>query len=528
VDIYRLYSRGNGSSVTDDIIIYLSGITDISLPEKYCRKDADSAYPVNSYSIPEQQMRIIHSLLCSDEPCNILLYGEAGTGKTEFARSIVRHTGKQAFFVQHGEDGTQKQRKLALQVASSTVGKKGGILIVDEADNFLNTDYMFFIRESMEKGILNQFMDTSKVKTIWITNRVFQMEDSLLRRFSYSLQFKKFTRKERENIWNECLKEHPFRQHFPPEVIRSLSEKYQVNACGIGHSLNTLKAVVQDINTDMATVHAVVKEILTRHQDLLRLDNGNSLNMLTDNYDISALNTDVNAQTMVGSLMNFIKIREAKPEKDGFNMNLLFWGKPGTGKTEFAKYLARETGMDLLIRRASDLLSMWVGMTEKLIKEAFEEAKRENAILFIDEADSFFTSRENACRSWEISQTNELLTQMENHSGVLICCTNLLHNLDKAAMRRFNWKIEFKPLAREGKLSLYMKYFQNNGKELTTVQKERIMSIPDLTPGDVKAVWQKMRFLPDSAKDHDFVISSIETEVKYKKDDVKGRMGFSG
>jgi flagellar biosynthesis/type III secretory pathway M-ring protein FliF/YscJ len=59
------------------------------------------------------------------------------------------------------------------------------------------------------------------------------------------------------------------------------------------------------------------------------------------------------------------------------------------------------------------------------------------------------------------------------------------------------------------------------------VQKERIMSIPDLTPGDVKAVWQKMRFIPDSAKDHDFVISSIETEVKYKKDDVKGRMGFS-
>jgi SpoVK/Ycf46/Vps4 family AAA+-type ATPase len=134
------------------------------------------------------------------------------------------------------------------------------------------------------------------------------------------------------------------------------------------------------------------------------------------------------------------------------NVNLLFWGRPGTGKTEMAKYLADQLGLELMLKRASDLISMWVGKTEKLIREAFAEAERDSAILFIDEADSFFINRQAARHSWEISQTNELLTQMENHKGILICCTNLLEHLDQAVLRRFVWKIHFQPLTADGKL----------------------------------------------------------------------------
>ncbi|MFH1147103.1 MAG: AAA family ATPase [Pseudomonadota bacterium] len=118
--------------------------------------------------------------------------------------------------------------------------------------------------------------------------------------------------------------------------------------------------------------------------------------------------------------------------------------------------------------------------------DAFDEARRDRAILFLDEADTFFINRESAHRSWEVSQTNELLTQMEKHRGILICCTNLLVTLDKAAMRR---------------------------------------AIPNLTPGDIKAVWQKLRFIPETDRKHDEIISALEAEVKYREEASAKRIG---
>ncbi|HSV31972.1 MAG TPA: ATP-binding protein, partial [Atribacteraceae bacterium] len=212
------------------------------------------------------------------------------------------------------------------------------------------------------------------------------------------------------------------------------------------------------------------------------------------------------------------------PEGRG-GINILFWGPPGTGKTEFAKYLAHSLGVALIVKRSSDLDSMWVGMTEKNIAAAFREAVRAKAILFIDEADSFFSARENAFRSWEVSRTNEFLTQMENHSGILICCTNLLPSMDRAAMRRFTWKIEFGPLRNDDKVGLYVKYF--GGKDpLTPAQKLRIASIGGLTPGDLKAVWQRYRYVSKCEMDHELIIKELENEIKYRVTVNIGKIGF--
>jgi SpoVK/Ycf46/Vps4 family AAA+-type ATPase len=103
--------------------------------------------------------------------------------------------------------------------------------------------------------------------------------------------------------------------------------------------------------------------------------------------------------------------------------------------------------------------------TEKNIAAAFRQAEAERAILFIDEADSFFTSREIAERSWEVSRTNEFLTWMENHRGMLICCTNLLPSMDRAAMRRFTGKLSSGRLMM-AKTGLFEKYFCRNGQHL--------------------------------------------------------------
>ncbi|MDQ7837025.1 MAG: AAA family ATPase [Thermodesulfobacteriota bacterium] len=514
-------------SLSNEIVEYLSGMTDVPLAEKYCRKDTGTTYPIGSFNISEPRINIIRSLLSSTKPCHILLYGEAGTGKTEFARAVVAGCRKQAFFVQYGEDGDVSDRRLALHAATATVLPDRGVLIVDEADTLLNTRYMFLTtRDTVEKGWLNDFFDHVRARVIWITNERRFMETSLLRRFSYSLHFKKFTGRERENVWINLTAKHPLRRFLTGDVIRKLAAKYEVNAAGIASALDAAKSILPPKNANEKAVRGMLEELLTRHEELIGQGFKRPLNPLTDRYDISALNVDVEINLLLQAARAFAGRDSEKAQEERGSLNLLFWGRPGTGKTEFVKYLAAELGMRLIIKRASELVSMWVGETEKNIRDAFDEAEREKAVLFLDEADSFFINRESAHRSWEVSQTNELLTQMENYRGILICCTNLLYNLDKAAMRRFQWKVEFKPLAREGKISLYQKYFGTVRGRLMPKQKDRIIGINSLTPGDIKAVWQRYRFSSEKDVSHDDILGAIEKEVEYRGESPKPKIGF--
>jgi transitional endoplasmic reticulum ATPase len=511
----------------DDIQEYLGGIADVPLAEKYWKEIKKSNFNLKTFNVPEQGKNIIKALLEAEGGCNILLYGDEGTGKTEFVKSICKACNKKIYFVQHGDDGDVIDRKKALIASAGTVPLDEAVLVFDEADSFLNNENMFFTsKKTIEKGWLNTFLDESGAKIIWITNNISRMERSIKRRFSYSWNFKRFTKKELKNVWFEHLKNTPLKKYITAEMIDEFSLQFRVNAAGIASALETVEKTIDLNTTDKHEINSVIKNLLTRHLELSGHKIKKPLNSLTERYDISALNIDVDTDVILGSLKKFAESSvDEDAENEGENINLLLWGRPGTGKTEFAKYVSSATGMDLVVKRGSDLLNPYVGMTEQYIAEAFDEAQRQKAILFIDEADSFFTARESANRSWEVTQTNELLTQMENFNGILICCTNFLNNLDKAAMRRFNWKVEFKSLTKDAKLTLYNKYF-NIQDHLTKAQQQKIMRIPDLTPGDYKSVWQKYRFADKISLSHDEIISVVEKEVQYKHPEKAVNIGF--
>ena len=153
----------------------------------------------------------------------------------------------------------------------------------------------------------------------------------------------------------------------------------------------------------------------------------------------------------------------------------------------------------LIIKKGSDLLSMWVGGTEQNIANAFKEAEREGAVLVFDEVDSFLQDRREAKRSWEITQVNELLTQMESFEGVFIATTNLMDNLDQASLRRFDLKLEFGYMREDQAVMMFEKECSYLGiEQIDSGVKKMLKELNLLTPGDFAAVRRQHQFNPIS------------------------------
>ena len=163
---------------------------------------------------------------------------------------------------------------------------------------------------------------------------------------------------------------------------------------------------------------------------------------------------------------NYQKIQERMKEK-GFRNGFacLFYGSPGTGKTETVYQLAKKTGRNIMVVDVPQLKSMWVGQSEKNVKALFdryrEQVKRAKLtpILLFNEADAIIGKRkngaENAVDKMENSLQNIILQEMEQLEGIMIATTNLQQNMDKAFERRFLYKIKFDKPTEEARASIW-------------------------------------------------------------------------
>ena len=170
--------------------------------------------------------------------------------------------------------------------------------------------------------------------------------------------------------------------------------------------------------------------------------------------------------------------------------------------------------MPLIVKRASDILSKWVGENEKHIAEMFREAKAEGAVLLLDEADSFLRDRSLAKSQWEVTMVNELLQGMERHTGIFICASNLFESLDAAALRRFTFKFQFLELDENQRV----KMFKNEsgvepapGSELY----DQLMMIRHLTPGDFATVKRQINLFDQQLTADEWIVQ-LNEEAKAK------------
>ena len=481
--------------------------TDIVKSEKSVK-----AYETNSFSVSEEQTDVAVQLLKSKNACNILLYGAPGAGKTEYAKALIKQAGLKMTTYKNelevsGEDDADAKALSRLNCYLS-LKKEDSVLVVDEAENVLQTrEFSFFgmSLSSSQKGTVNKMLETSENKCIFIVNYTTEMDESTLRRFTYSIKFQAMPKETLRSIAAEKLKPVNMPAILKNDIL-DMCGKYKITGASVDNVVKAISSLDYQKGKE-DKVRKDIKSVLEANSSLL-YGKTKMRDAVKKSYDLSVLNTSVSAAEIIEMLKTAeLYKKENQNEENSEGVRMLFYGLSGTGKTELARYISTVLGKPLLLKRCSDLLGPYVGQTERLIAEAFEEAESTDSILLFDEADSFFADRAGAKQSWERTQVNEFLTQMEEFSGICICTTNLRKIMDPAMQRRFHIITEFKALNEDGITTLLKSFF---GKyKFNDGQIQELAKFNTVTPGDFGSLKNKMRFIPQEKLNSEYVVNEL-------------------
>jgi SpoVK/Ycf46/Vps4 family AAA+-type ATPase len=523
--------------------------TQSELMAVFTRPAARSALTPKDFDYVGEDVRLLCGLLreavARKEPgVNVLMYGPPGTGKTELARVLAQSAGLELFEVEYADrDGNAlsgRDRYRSLQIAQVFLkGTAHSALLFDEVEDVfppISSEAAQIMARAEHvaashtgsvsgKAWVNQILETNAVPTIWVTNRIEQIDPAFRRRFAYHLELKSPPPGAREQLVRKTLEDAPVsdalvarlteRKGLTPAQIRTALRFAQLAAAPVkpaarrsakarGESAPVLDELIerQLKNADLA---------LGRKPDLVQRPS-------VTQYSLDMLN--VESRYELPRVIAALKAR-------GHGC-LCFHGAPGTGKTALAEHLAQQLERPLMIRRASDLVSKFVGETEQQMAAMFREAEAEKAVLLLDEADSFLQDRRGAQRTYEVTEVNEMLQGMERFAGIFICTTNLMDSIDQAALRRFTFKIRFKPLMAEQRETMFVvEALGGDATRLDAAHAVRLARLDQLCPGDFAAVKRQVEILAEVLEPEEF-IAQLEAEHRIKPEVREARgIGFT-
>ncbi|MGI4721125.1 MAG: AAA family ATPase [Janthinobacterium lividum] len=436
---------------------------------------------------------------------NVFVHGAPGTGKSELARALAAALGCELFEVaSEDEDGdpvTGERRLRAFRAAQSFFDRRHALLLFDEVEDiFGDSGAPFGARSTAQrrKAWLNRMLEQNRVPTLWLSNTAEDIDPAFMRRFDMVVEVPVPPRAQRERILLAACGDLA----DAPTLARMASADALAPAVA-ERAASVVRAIRGQF--DAAGAALALEWLASRTleaQGHPALDGGAAVR-LPDDYDPAILNADADLSALAAGLAA------------GRSARLCLYGPPGTGKTAFGRWLADRLGMPLLSKSASELMSKWVGDSEKAIAAAFRQAEREGALLMIDEVDSFLRDRGGARQSWEVTRVNEMLTRMENFGGVFVASTNLMGDIDPAALRRFDLKIRFGYLPPDQAALLLARHCAGLGLGTPLPgDVDRLRRLAMLTPGDFAALVRRHRFTPfdDAAA----LVAALEQECALK------------
>lgn len=504
----------DGNIEQDAVDCIYAGDLNIFFSDVLKKDEKTETYKLNSFSVKNDESELALRLLKNESSTNLLLYGAPGAGKTEYARALVKQSGLTPYIFKNelevnDENYNPEKHALSRLNCLLSLSKKDSVIIVDEAESLLSTRMYFYEIFSSsgagygKKGTVNTMLENSVNKVIWILNYTEPLDESTLRRFTYSIRFKEMSKTMLRNIADSKLNKLNMSDNLHSKLVE-LCGKYHVTGASVDNMVKTVQGMDLSSKGEELVVSDVQK-VLEANSSLL-FGKKKMREKVKDSYDLSILNTSTPAEDIVNMVMNAQNFADKNGSEES-GIRMLFYGLSGTGKTELARYIAEKLNKKICLKRASDIISKWVGESERNIANAFAEAEASGDVLLFDEADSFFQDRANARASWEITQVNEFLTQMEEFSGILICTTNLRTIMDSAMQRRFHILTEFKPLEKSGIEKLLKKFFPAYKFEFSQI--ERLSRYDSVTPGDFGVLTEKIRFMTPSQISSEMIIDEL-------------------
>lgn len=450
---------------------------------------------------------------------NVLIHGDTGAGKTEFVRTLAAHLGARLYEVPNddadGDPISGTRRFAAFAICQRLLAASGtNMLLFDEVEDVFGScdPFGWFGRpgvrvrdgDDLRKSWINETLESSPVPTVWVCNTVAAMDPAYLRRFDIIVEFGPSNRTVRKRVIDRYFR----RGYLSPSFVARLADDERIAPAHVERAARVVRTLRS-------------RNVAEREREVERLLIGSfraggdarplASAEIPEHYDPNLLNVDANLAEIADGLAR------------GSNARLCLYGMPGTGKTAFAHYLGRRLDRPVLVRRGSDMLNKYVGGTEARIARAFAQAKDDGSILVIDEADGFLRSRAGAERQWEVTQVNELLTQMEAFDGIFVASTNLLDTLDAAALRRFDFKIRFGYLRRDQRRSLLSRICAD--AIIDADIQARLDRLECITPGDYANALRQLRVrgqAPTPAR----LVGLLEREASIKPEGRHRSVGF--
>jgi SpoVK/Ycf46/Vps4 family AAA+-type ATPase len=422
---------------------------------------------------------------------NIFIHGRPGTGKTQLARVLAAALDRELFEVAtEDEDGDTiggEQRLRAYRAAQSFFSKRQALVVFDEAEEIFKGEnpFSFFGFSGQEKGeeskgAINRMLEENPAPTIWISNVIRGVDPAYIRRFDMVFEIPIPPKSQRRRVIEETCA-----GLVDAAGIARIAESEALAPAVVTRAAAVVRAIGDPLDSSVRTKaveHLISNALEAQGRAGLKR---NDPARLPEIYDPVFIHADVDLEEIAEGIKHSRAAR------------ICLYGPPGTGKTAYGRWLAEQLDMPLLVKRGSDLISMWVGETEKNIAGAFRQAERENALLLIDEVDSFLQDRRKAHHSWEVTGVNEMLTQMESFPGVFIASTNLMDGLDQASLRRFDLKAKLDFLKPDQAAGLLRRHCEQLELEAPGTEEEiALQRLHKLTPGDFAAVLRQRRFRP--------------------------------
>ncbi|WP_016956718.1 AAA family ATPase [Catenovulum agarivorans] len=451
---------------------------------------------------------LVRHALTNQQRLNILLVGQAGSGKNELVYHLTKQFKLSLTEIStsigsgfSGDQVTESDRLSNLLCYNSLAAHNHqSIVLLDEVDELFvqaNSGISFKMRSSVSKVQLVYALDSVNLITFWVCNHKENIEEAFLRRFDFILDMPKLNQQQRRKMVKRIVG-----TNISAELEDELVKIEQASPAFYQAIAKSFK-VVTDAKLQQTLLH-------TYSKGLYDIDNPKDANKNPPvKYLAELLNTNVNAAELIAG------IKRSKQAR------ILLAGVPGAGKTEFCRFIAEQLKMPLIRKTPSDIQDKYIGETEVKIANTFAGAYEQNAVLLFDEADGLLRTRESANQSWEISQINEFLAQLENFDGICFVATNFPKTLDLALQRRFDFNVFFDYLTHA---QLCKAVALDTKRKLTSAQQNQLKQLTKIAPGDLTKIRRQARVIAKPLN-FSFVFEQLKIEESLKNGG-KRKMGF--